>query len=164
MAVRKQKKCDKCGEVFLRAEMIEYTPVGCKNMKVFCKPCYEERIAYDKFSDGVCKIFGLKRPGPILNTQRKALLNKGYTDEIILDCLDYVYNVKKLKKSSETLVLVTPENINAMLKYKKVNENRTNQLVNAMVSTQTVTHIVPVRENTKTLKQQWNSDEWLDFD
>ena len=160
------RKCDKCRADCIRSEMIEYTPVGCKNAQVLCRNCYEERIAYEKFSDGICKIFGLKKPGPIINKQRRTLLDKGYTDEVILDCLDYVYNVKKLKKLSETLVLVTPENINAMMNYKKFTDYKTEKIAKAMVTTQVVEHVVPIKENTKSLMDDWdlNPDDWLDID
>ena len=60
--------------------------------------CYEDNIEREKFSNKVCEIFGIKSPGPVIWTQRKKLRDTyGYTDSAIIDCLEYIYNVLKLK-------------------------------------------------------------------
>lgn len=106
------KKCHGCGENFLRDQLIDYASPNAKTLYSYCQKCYKEKIAKDKFSEKVCSIFGLKKPGPRIWQDRKRIQEKyGYTDDVIVDCLDYIYNIKKLKKLSESLCLVTPLNV-----------------------------------------------------
>lgn len=103
--------CFSCKEKFNRTEMITY-----KNHR-YCKSCYEEKLERDKFSQYVCALFHIKAPGPKIWTQRKRLIEKGYTDDTILKTLMYLYEVKSKKKLTETLGLVSVNNINAALNY-----------------------------------------------
>ena len=158
------KKCHGCGESFLRDQLIDYASPGAKTLYSYCQKCYKEKIAKDKFSEKVCLIFGLKNPGPRIWKDRKLIQEKyGYTDDTIVDCLDYIYNVKKLKKLSESLCLVTPTNIEQMMQYKRQQEYNNNKIISAM-KTETCEHIVNIKENTSSNKTEWNPDDWIDYD
>jgi hypothetical protein len=102
-------------------------------------------------------------PGPRIWTERKRLIDTyGYTDQTIIDCLDYLYNVKKLKKLAESLCLVKPTTVNEMLQYKKRKAFEATQLGLAM-QTETNEYIVPTPKKKKQIKKiEYNPDEWLD--
>ena len=114
------------------------------------------------FSDKVCEIFGIKGPGPRIWTERKRLQDTyGYTDAVIIDCLDYIYNVKHYKKLAESLVLVKPQMVDEMKKWKRGESNKLNGLLAAMA--QPVEHVqVEVQENTHSNKKIINADDFLD--
>lgn len=131
-------------------------------MHSYCPKCFKEKQARERFSNKVCSIFGLKSPGPRIWKERERLQNTyGYTDDIIIDCLDYIYCVEKKKKSVESLCLVTPYMVEKMLQYKKMQENKASGIIRAM-QTKTKEYIVPIKENTSTKKENWNPDDWLD--
>ena len=89
------RKCAGCKQDIRKDEMIQYATPSGKTTYWFCKSCYEEKLEREKFQNKVCQIFGIKSPGPVIWTQRKRLRDTyGYTDEVIVDCLDYIYNVE----------------------------------------------------------------------
>lgn len=140
-------KCYGCKETFRREELLSYTPINAKISHNYCPKCYEEKLAREKFSQTVCKIFGLKAPGPRIWAERERLRNTyGYTDETICDCLQYVYEVNKTKKLSESLCLVTPTNVEKMMKMKRNQEFKKNAIDEAMRTEYNVKYI-DVREN-----------------
>ena len=53
-----------------------------------------------------------------------------------------------------------------MMNYKKFTDYKTEKLAKAMATTQVVEHVVPIKENTKSLMDDWdlNPDDWLDID
>jgi hypothetical protein len=51
-----------------------------------------------------------------------------------------------------------------MMTYKKRLENSNQQLIRAMAETKIVEHVVPVRENTKSQKKEWDPDDWLNIE
>ena len=153
------KQCYSCKQEFRKTELIDYAPPGTKSMHSYCPKCLEEKHSRENFSYKVCKIFGIKAPGPIIWTQRKRLKETyAYSDEIIIDCLDYLYNIKGMKKLSESLVLVTPEAVNEMMKYK---QKKTEQLVKSM-NMETKEYVVPIQKAKERKKVIWDSDDWLD--
>ena len=156
-------KCFECKQDFRREELINYTPLNSKIAHNYCRKCLEEKQQRENFSNKVCTIFGIKAPGPRIWTERKRLMDTfGYTDEIIIDCLDYIYNVENKKKLSESLYLVNPVSVDHMMTYKKRIENNNQQLVKAMANTKPVEIFVSARRNTKKIKENWDPDEWLD--
>ena len=156
----KTKKCYGCKQSFLREELINYASPSGATLYSYCPKCYQEKISRDKFAQKVCVIFGLKTPGPRIWAERKRLINTyGYTDDTIIDCLDYIYNIENKKKLSESICLVNPTTINRMLKYKQVKAQQITQSLN----TQTKDYVVPIKENT-TKKVEWDPDDWLDDD
>lgn len=163
MAIRSTHKCHTCGEIFRNEEMVNYATIRSKTSYWYCKKCYEEKIWREKFIDKVCVIFGAKAPGSKVWKQREWLQKTyGYSDEILIDCLDYIYNIKKIQKldSKPTLGLIKPAMIDQMMCYKRQEKIKATQLVNA-AQTEYVEHIVPVEVNKKKIKDDWDPEEWL---
>ena len=155
MSVRAIHKCFECKEKFRTDEMINY------NNKWYCKKCYEDKLARERFSDKVCKIFGVKAPGPRIWTERKRIIETyGYTDDTIVDCIEYAYNVEHITKKTITLYFVNPPMVEKMKAYKRANQAKAISLAQA-TNQQTFEHIVPIKENTKNQKKIYNPDDWL---
>lgn len=151
--------CYGCKEKFRKEELIEYQPLGSKTPHNYCKKCLQEKQERERFSNAVCMIFGIKAPGPRIWTERKRLRETyGYTDQIIIDCLDYIYYILKKQKVAESLYLITPGLVADMQRYKKQQAEKLAQAMNTEVKE----YIVPVKENTTVKKETWNPDEWLD--
>lgn len=157
------RKCVTCNQFFLKDDMVQYASTRAKKLQWYCKSCYEKKIEQDKFTDAVCKIFGIKMPGPVIWRDRKKLIDTyGYTDQTIIDCLDYVYNVKKMKKTSESLVLITPAHIHEMLEYKKQKSFEITHMTKAF-ETEMIEHIIPTPKRKKQIKKvEYDPEEWLD--
>lgn len=120
------KKCSSCKESFINKELVEYRGVN------YCRYCLKEKMEREKFQTKVCEIFGLKSPGPVIWKQRKKLLEQGFTDDNLIKCLDYLYNVLGKKKISETLIYVNNGTVgaaNAYFKEKEKYESLTNKQV-----------------------------------
>lgn len=162
MGVRAVKQCFVCKEKFRREELIDYAAIGTKTMHSYCPKCFKEKKNKERFSDKVCSIFGLNSPGARIWTERERLQKTyGYTDDIIIDCLDYIYNVEKQRKTVKSLCLVTPPMVEKMLQYKKSQENKASGIIRAM-QTKTNEYIVPIKENKTKEKEIWDPDDWLD--
>ena len=164
--MNKKLKCFGCKQSFLREELVAYASINSNTTHNYCLKCLAEKQARDQFSIQVCKIFGLKSPGPRIWTERKRLMETfGYTDNIIIDCLEYLYNVEKKKKLAESLCLIKPDAIERMKRYKKNISNSNKQLIQAITNTQMIEHIVPIKENdAEQKKESWDPDEWLNID
>lgn len=159
---RATHKCFDCKQDFLTSEMVYYASPSAKNMHWYCKKCLEEKKLREMFFNQVCKIFGIKAPGPRIWTERKRLRdNYGYTDNVIIDCLDYIYNVENKKKLVESLTLITPEMVNRMKLYQKKKQTESIKLTQAMQQ-EVKEHIVPIKENKEKKKIDYDPDEWLD--
>lgn len=124
-------RCSQCKNDFRREEIIRYTPDGCKTEYKLCKKCYDEKIARKQFSDTVCRIFNLKAPGSRIWNDRKRIIDTyGYTDDIICKTLLYLYEIKKIKKLSESLIMVTPSSVNEMKTWERNQNTRKNLFEN----------------------------------
>lgn len=155
------RKCYGCKQDIRKDEMIQYTTLSGKTSYWFCKSCYEERMARERFQIKVCEIFGIKTPGPLIWTQRKHLQETyGYTDDAIVDCLEYIYNVEHMNKLKESLGLVNPRNMAEMKKWRAQKKAQAGSLAAAIASTETKEYIVPIRENTKK-REEINLDDAL---
>lgn len=155
------RKCAGCKQEFRKDELIMYATLSGKTSYWFCKDCYEEKVSREKFSNKVCEIFGIKNPGPRIWTERKRLRNTyGYTDDAIVDCLDYIYNVQKKDKLSESLVLVNPKSMANMKSWRAMKQAQAGSIAAAMTNTNTREFIVPIRENTSK-KEEINLDDAL---
>ena len=163
MGPRKIKQCHMCKQQFRREELVDYTSPNSKTMYSYCPTCLKIKQDRDKFSQAVCSIFGIKTPGPRIWKERQNLIEKyGYTDDTIIDCLDYIYNVQKTKKISETLYLVNPPTIEKMLKYKRQQEREAWSIANAIAATNKAqVRFVPIREK-ENKKVDWDPDDFLD--
>lgn len=160
--MKSTRKCHGCSEEFRIEELLQYSTVSGKTSYWFCRDCYEKKIEREKFSNKVCEIFGIKSPGPRIWTERKRLKDKfGYTDQVIIDCLEYIYNVEQTKKLAESLTLVRPATIERMMKYKKVQQNKA-ELFNAASKQEMKEYVVPIKESEKKKKQILNPDDFLD--
>lgn len=125
MAGRLTKQCHECHQVFKKSELIDYASPNAKTMYSYCSKCLAEKQERDRFAEQICMIFGIKAPGPVIWTGRKRLREEyGYTDDTILKCVDYIYNVRNFKKQSESLVLVTPKMVQEMKDYRRTIEKR----------------------------------------
>lgn len=159
-------QCYKCKQQFLREELVEYARPDAITFHRYCPQCLAEQKLRDLFSKTVCNIFGIKAPGPRIWTERKRLIDTyGYTDQTIIDCLNYIYEVEKVKKLSESLCLVNPPTVERMMKYKKQQEYEQNKIVNA-IAMNAYTNIKPqrihIKENTSTVKKEnWNTEEFF---
>lgn len=161
--MKKTLKCYECHEEFLREEMVQYASPRAEIMHWYCKKCLIEKQSRDNFSEKICSIFGIKAPGARIWTERKRLIETyGYTDNIIIDCLDYIYNIKKYKKLTDSICLVKPPMVEEMLKYKRVESYKAEQIIKA-IKTETKEYIVPI-ENNKLVKTkiEYNPDDWLE--
>ena len=155
------RKCHGCGQDIHKDEMIQYSTVSGKTSYWFCKNCYEEKMARERFQIKVCQIFGIKSPGPLIWTQRKRLRDEyGYTDDAIVDCLDYIYNVEHMKKLKESLGLVNPRSMANMKAWRADKKARASSIAAAIANTETKEYIVPVKENKKK-KKEINLDDAL---
>lgn len=155
------RKCAGCKQEFRKDELIQYATLSGKTTYWYCKDCYEEKLAREKFSNKVCEIFGIKSPGPRIWTERKRLRDKyGYTDNTIIECLDYIYKVVKKDKLSESLALISPKSIENMKAWKADQQARAGSIAAAMANTDTKEYIVPIRENTSK-REEINLDDAL---
>ena len=155
------RKCAGCGQNIHKDEMIQYFSPSGKTSYWFCKNCYEDKLARERFQMKVCQIFGLKSPGPVIWTQRKRLRDTyGYTDDAIVDCLEYIYNVKHMNKLTESLGLVGPRSMSEMKVWRANQKATASSIAAAIANTTTKEYIVPVRENHKK-KEEINLDDAL---
>lgn len=158
------KQCYSCKQQFRKSELVDYCSINSNTLHSYCPKCLAEKQERDLFSQKVCQIFGTKSPGPQIWTERKRLREKyGYTDSIIIDCLDYIYNVEKIKKKSETLYFVTPSMIEKMRQWKREEQQKNNGII-AAYQTKYNEYIVPIKENNISNKTNWNPDDWLYID
>ena len=155
------RKCYGCKQDIRKDEMIQYSSLSGKTSYWFCKNCYEEKMARERFQLKVCKIFGIKSPGPRIWTERKRLMETyGYTDDAIADCLDYIYNEKKMDKLAESLTLVNPRNMAEMKSWRANKKAQAGSIAAAIANTEIKEYVAPVREN-RTKKKEINLDDAL---
>lgn len=156
--------CHVCKETFRTEEMVHYATLRSKTAYWYCPNCYNEKREKEQFSEKVCQIFGIKSPGPRIWTERKRLKDTyGYTDSILVDSLDYIYNIQKKKKLAESLCLITPSLVNKMMEYKRKTQDIANKINNA-IQMESIEYIVPIQENVKKNSNKWDPDEWLNED
>ena len=155
------RKCYGCKQDIRKDEMIQYSTLSGKTSYWFCKSCYEEKMARERFQVKVCQIFGIKAPGPVIWTQRKRLRDEyGYTDDAIVDCLDYIFNVQHRSILAESLGLVNPKTMSQMKAWRADQKARAGSITAAIANMETKEYVVPIRENTKK-KEEINLDDAL---
>ena len=155
------RKCHGCKQDIMKDEMIQYATLSGKTTYWFCKSCYEERMARERFQNKVCEIFGIKSPGPRIWTERKRLIDTyGYTDDAIVDCLEYIYNVEHMNKLTESLSLVGPRSMNSMKVWRADKKARAGSIAAAIANMETQEYVVPVKEHKK-VKKEINLDDAL---
>ena len=155
------RQCYGCKQDIRKDEMIQYSSLSGKTSYWFCKNCYEEKIAREKFQLKVCEIFGIKTPGPLIWTQRKRLRDTyGYTDDAIIDCLEYIYNVEHMNKLKESLGLVGPRSMANMKAWRASQKGRASSIAAAIANTDFHETIVQSYEKKK-VKKEINLDDAL---
>lgn len=155
------RTCAGCKESFRKEEMVEYFSASGKTSHWYCRTCLAEKQGRERFSNKVCEIFGIQSPGPMIWSQRKQLRDKyGYTDDAIVDCLEYIYNVLKMNKLYESLGLVNPRNMHAMQSWRAEQKAKASSIAAAIASMNTTEYIVPITENKK-VKKEFNLDDAL---
>lgn len=119
-------KCSKCKASFLKEEIIKYKDIN------FCIDCYNKKLKSDEFVEEVCRIFNIISPGPRIYNDRKRLMAKGFTDDMIILTLKYVYNVQKVKPTVIGLGLVTLDNYIKAKSYQDKILTKQNNIVEAV--------------------------------
>lgn len=158
MAIKVTKQCYGCKQQFRKTELIDYASPAAKIPHSYCPKCLKEKQERERFADKVCNIFGIKSPGPRIWTERKRIKDQyGYTDNVIIDCLDYIYNVEKHKGYAESLYLVTPPMVEKMRAYQKQRDEVVISPQNKIAE-----YIAPVRENLPKKPKLMNLDDFLD--
>ena len=155
------RKCHGCKQDFRKDEMVQYGTLSGKTTYWFCKKCYEEKLARERFQAKVCQIFGIKTPGPLIWTQRKRLIDTyGYTDDAIVDCLEYIYHVVKMDKLKESLGLVNPRSMEETRKWKASKRAQASSIAAAIANTEVIEETVPFTIQ-KNVKKEINLDDAL---
>lgn len=154
--------CFGCKEKFRKEELVEYASAAATIPHWYCPKCLQDKQEREMFSNKVCQIFGIKSPGPRIWAERKRLQNTyGYTDGVIIDCLEYIYNVRHYKKLSESLALVTPAMVSYMKKWKSSENTKSGGIIAAM--NKPLEHVeVEIEENTTSNKKEINFDDYFD--
>lgn len=156
------KQCFKCKQQFRKEELINYCTINAKNGHDYCPNCLKEVQDSEWFFNEICKIFGIKRPGPQIYSERTRLKEKyGYTDKIIVNCLKYVYEVEKIPKKANTLYFVNPTNVDKMMQYNRMQENIGNNIAQA-TKMEYKEYVVPIKEKKKEEKPQFDFDSFFD--
>ena len=157
--------CYGCKSKFPENDLIKYSTRG-GTFYNYCSECYKEKKEKERFSEFVCSLFGLKLPGAKIYSQRKRLIEAGYTDDTIIVTLDYLYNVCKTDKKIAGLGLVTPENISKAKEYFRKLEAKEQRMIEAVnkqeIHTKYVSNGEAKREEKKKKKIDLNSltEEW----
>lgn len=155
------RKCYGCKQNIRKDEMIQYSTPSGKTSYWFCPSCYEEKLSKERFQNKVCQIFGIVSPGPLIWTQRKRLRDTyGYTDDAIVDCLDYIYHVAHMKKLKESLGLVNPRSMEEMRKWRAGKNAQASSIVAAIANTEVIRETVPISIK-KNEKREINLDDAL---
>lgn len=157
----RELKCHGCGGLFPRSSLIIF------NGSKYCQGCYTLAVEKAQFSEAVCRIFGLKRPGALIWTQRKQLREKhGYTDKMIICALEYIRKIKK-GPLQETLGLV-PYYMAAALQEAHMADETANKVTEA-IQEQKIVRIDVLADNSKREKAKpkritWNPDDFIDIE
>ncbi len=164
MAERTTRKCYGCKQIFRREELVDYASPNAQILHSYCPTCLREKQARDNFSAKVCSIFQLKSPGPRIWTERQRLMDKyGYTDETIINCLDYIYNVEHKAKLADSLCLINPTTVARMQAYQAKQAYNSEKIISAMRE-KLQTYVVKPREAKTSQIEYLNPDDFLNED
>lgn len=155
-------KCYNCKREFPREQMTFYQSAFAKTGRYYCPDCIGDRKSRDSFARTVCEIFGLKSPGPRIQTERQRIQHLyGYDDKTITDCLNYLYRVKGQHFWSESIYRVTPETVEEMKKYQDRKE-REAQKIAAAAATNLQVKTTNTRAQPENHKQYFDPDDWIE--
>lgn len=136
--------CSECSKQKLPVKSFPRDQIIELNGRKLCPQHYKEAVATAKFNMFVCELFGIKSAGPLIYTQRKKLHEQGYTDETIMHTLEYIFRVKKMNKSFESLGLV-PKMVDEAYEYHLSQKGKTVELQENKV----VEHVVSIKKPEK---------------
>lgn len=156
----KTRVCCKCKETFLKDDMISTDGKS----PWYCKECHEKALATALFEETVCKIFNVKKPGAYVWKQRNKIIEEyGYTDKIITDTLNYIYNIKGYKPLATSICLVKPPMVEEMLQYKKTKDFKEDRVINAIIDGISNKQELPQIKRRENIKKQieWNIDDYF---
>lgn len=154
--------CHECHEKFQMSEMVNYASPTCKTSYWYCQKCYQEKVDKDNLRYKLCEIFGIQQVPPATWAYRKKLIEQyGYTDNTIIECLEYLYNVEHINKKGSATFLgyVNPANVNKMMRWKNREQNVAASLVRAINDQNTKIHLVNIKENTASKNKILTPDE-----
>lgn len=158
------RKCAGCKNDIKKTELKEYKSPSGKTTLYYCEKCYAEKMERLRFSDKVCQIFRIKSPGPQIWTERGRLISKyGFDDNTIINCLDFLYNIRHVKQLTESLYLVTPTAVEQMRQWERTRENKGSLLQTAFEQSKTIKeHVVKREKKEKTHEKSLNADDFLE--
>ena len=129
--------------------------------KNYHSDCAQLQIEKEELMDYICFLFGLKAPGPVVYSQLKNFLAKGYTYQGILYSLKYFYDIKKnsLKKSNQAIGIVPYVYDEAQEYYKNMAEKQ-NQLKEVIAEQmQKAPVMIKIKKQPKKEKLMYNLEE-----
>lgn len=153
MEKKKNLMCFGCKKMFPRETLITYAARGGTSYN-FCTDCYQEKKKKEKFADYVCELFNLRAPGPMLYSQRKRLINQGFTDETIMMTLEYLYRVCSNDVTQATLGLVNSLSIESARQYYSKKEARSETLGEKVNNQKVTTHYFSVQKEKEVKKEE----------
>lgn len=109
-----------------------------ENKHYYHPACYALVLDKKNFVEYVCKLFGLKAPGPVIYSQRKNFMEKyKYTDAGMVKTLKFLYEVQKNKidNAQERIGLIPYAYDEAQEHYAKEDERKrdiANKMSNAI--------------------------------
>lgn len=86
----------------------------------------------------------------------------GYTDDSIIDCLEFLYKIQMKDKIAETLALVGPRSMAAMKLWKSQQQALGGRLIAASNQVQVEKKIVKIPEPTSKIKKTRLDDDLFD--
>lgn len=165
MYLKPTLKCYKCGEQFPRGDLVEYVTMRAKNPHRYCPKCLKEIKATENFYKKISEFYKNDISWATINKRKTALYETyGYTDQTIIDCLEYAYTVKGYVVLEKALGIVKPPLVEEMLQYKRAKEFKENQIVNAIIDGTNKKNLpqIKVRENMKPRKKStWDDENFL---
>ena len=156
-------KCYKCGEQVPRGDLVEYTTMRSKNPHRYCPKCLKTIQDTERFYNKVTEFYKDGISWATINKRKAALYETyGYTDQTIIDCLEYAYKVKGYVVLEKVLGIVKPPLVEEMLQYKKAQDAKENKIVNAIIEGTKKYDLPQIRrrENMKKPKE-WNIDDYF---
>lgn len=145
--------CAKCKQSFLKDDMI-YKQYASGKGRYFCPECMNEKTKYNHFENEICRLFKIKKPGPLILSQRNNIKkNYGISDATILEAIDYCINIKNMVLN-ESIGIITPFLIDEMREYKAKKTIEEEKLLNSIKNTTYTIRYVP--RNAEEVKEEKN--------
>jgi len=148
--------CGGCGLKFNRSvEDAEF--IKSKWYHTNCAKVKHEKIALDQY---ICKVFGLKTPGPMNNILIKKYRDEmGYNYDGMLKSLKYFYEIKKhsTDKSEERIGIIPYVYTDAQNYFERI-ENQSERIARHAIKEKEVGITVNIN-NQESAKKQNNKDE-----